>query len=358
MAPGIYTYHSDALGFSSRIVIHSTQRGPALGGVRLWQYPTDEAALTDASRLAEGMTYKAALAGLDLGGGKACIYFPDRSRYGTDRVPDLNPTERTAVFREFGRFVESLGGRYITAEDIGTTVDDMQDVHAVTSHVVGLRERHDGRPPSGDPSPITALGVYAGMKATALHAFGTDSLKGRTILVQGIGKVGSTLCALLAAEGAKLSVHDMKPDRAEDAVRRHGATAVAAGDVHTLPVDIYSPNARGEDAITAGTIRMLQCRAIAGAANNQLWAGKGMTADDLAEALRARGITYAPDFALNAGGLINVYRELKGHDQLWARQRAIAIGQTITDILTRAEREGITTRQAARRLAEELLHKP
>jgi leucine dehydrogenase len=355
MQPETYDYHSDALGFSSKIVIHNTLRGPALGGLRLWQYPDDAAALTDASRLAEGMTYKAALAGLDLGGGKSCIYFDDRAVYGTNRVPEIPADLRAAVFREFGRFVESLGGRYITAEDMGTAVEDMQRVHESTNHVVGLRQRSDGRQPSGDPSPITALGVYAGMKAAARHAFGSDSLAGRTILVQGIGKVGSTLSDLLAAEGARLFVHDMKPERMDAIIRKHGATPVAAVDVHSLAVDIYSPNARGEDAITAGTVKRLQCKVVAGAANNQLWGGNGMTAEDIATELRRRGIPYAPDFAINAGGLINVYREIKGYDEVWARSHAIAIGQTIEHILNRADQEGISTRAAARKLAEERL---
>ena len=323
--------HDKASGYRSIIAIHSTTLGPALGGTRFWQYPDDEAAFTDALRLARGMTYKNAVAGLNLGGGKAVI------------IGDNTTRSREMLFRAHGRFVESLGGRYITAEDVGTSPGDMDYVHMETEYVGGLGTR------SGDPSPVTARGVFRSILASAQWRWGSTSLEGRTVVVQGVGHVGQFLCQELAAVGAKLKVHDIRAERAGEMVDRYGAVAVSADAVYTTDADIFAPCALGA-VLNDDTIPRLRVEIVAGGANNQL-----LDRDRHAAALEERNILYAPDFVANAGGVINVYSELTG----WSRDRTLRkadeIFDTILGVYQIAKDQHITTALAADRLAERRL---
>ena len=323
--------HDKASGYRGIIAIHSTTLGPALGGTRFWNYESDEAALTDALRLARGMTYKNAVAGLNLGGGKAVIFGDNQTR------------DREMIFRAHGRFVESLGGRYITAEDVGTSPIDMDYVHMETKYVAGLATR------SGDPSPVTARGVFRSILASAEWKWGTTSLEGKTVIVQGIGHVGKYLCDELAAVGAKLKVHDIRADRAEEIKKKYGAQIVGAEEVYTTKADIFAPCALGA-ILNDDTIPKLQVEVVAGGANNQL-----LERDRHAAALEKRGILYAPDFVANAGGVINVYSELVG----WTRERALRkadeIFDTVLGVYKIAKEQKITTALAADRLAERRL---
>ncbi|BDG59947.1 Glu/Leu/Phe/Val dehydrogenase dimerization domain-containing protein [Caldinitratiruptor microaerophilus] len=322
--------HDKVSGLRAIIAIHDTTLGPALGGARMWPYRSEEEALTDALRLARGMTYKAAAMGLDLGGGKAVIWGD----------PRRDKTE--ALLRAFGRFVHSLAGRYITAEDVGTTVEDMAVIRRETPFVAGQAEL------SGDPSPVTAFGVYRGMKAAARWVWGNENLKGRTVAVQGVGKVGYHLCRHLADEGARLVVTDVSPEAAERAVRDFGARAVPPEAIYDVPCDIYAPCALGA-TLNDDTIPRLKCQIVAGSANNQLQEPRH------AQALQDRGILYAPDYVINGGGLVNVSEEF--HPSGYSRDRAYARVATIYDklleIFTIARDRGITTAQAADVLAEE-----
>jgi len=302
-------------GYFGIIAIHDTTLGPALGGTRFWQYASTEAAITDALRLARGMTYKAAVAGVNLGGGKAVII-------GDNKRPD-----REALFRAHGRFVDCLGGRYVTAEDVGTSPADMEYIHSETEHVAGLHGR------SGDPSPVTAFGVYMGMKAAAKVRWGSDSLTGRTVAVQGCGNVASHLCALLHAEGAWLIVTDLDPVKVARMVEETGAVAVAPDAIYDQVADIYSPNALGA-TINDDTLKRLKVEIVTGGANNQL------AEERHGRALEERGITYGPDYVVNGGGLINVYGELEG----WSPERSKRKAGDIYDTTLRdgAQTEGIS----------------
>ena len=320
--------HDGLSGYRGIIAIHDTTLGPALGGTRFWQYASNEAALTDALRLARGMTYKAAVAGLDLGGGKAVI------------LGDNNRPDREGVFRAHGRLVESLGGRYITAEDVGTSPSDMEFVRAETKHVAGLADR------SGDPSPMTGYGVYVGMKACARQRWGNDSLAGKTVLVQGTGKVGYYLSENLHRDGAKLVVTDIDPEKVQRAVRDFGATAVAPEAIYDQPGDIYAPCALGA-SVNDETLGRLKVSVIAGGANNQL------AEERHGAELERRGLIYAPDFVINAGGLCNVYGEIKGWTEEQARRKTEQIYDAILKVFAIAARDGIPSFQAADRLAEE-----
>ncbi|HXE58957.1 MAG TPA: Glu/Leu/Phe/Val dehydrogenase [Gemmatimonadales bacterium] len=314
-------------GYVGIIAIHDTTLGPALGGTRFWQYASGDEAIVDALRLARGMTYKAAVAGLNLGGGKSVI------------VGDNKRKDREALFRAHGRFVESLGGRYITAEDVGTTPADMEYVRMETGHVAGLHGR------SGDPSPVTAFGVYMGMKATAKVRWGSDSLAGRTVLVQGCGKVAQALCGHLQKEGAKLVVTDIDPERVKLVVAETNARAVAPEAIYDVPGDIFSPNALGA-TINDDTLRRLKVEIVAGGANNQL------AEDRHGDELERLGLLYAPDYVINGGGLINVYGELAGWDLERAKRKAGEIYETLLTVFALAKREGIPSYRAADRLAE------
>jgi leucine dehydrogenase len=314
-------------GYKGIIAIHNTTLGPALGGTRVWNYRTDEEALVDALRLSRGMTYKSAAAGLNLGGGKAVI------------IGDPKMKRREMIFRAHGRFVESLKGRYITAEDVGTSVEDMDYVHMETDHVSGLAGR------SGDPSPVTAYGTYRGMKAAAKAKYGSDALNGMTVAVQGVGHVGYYLCQHLAGEGAKLVVTDIDEERVRRVVKELGAKAVASDEIYAVDAPIFAPCALGA-IVNDQTLGKFKFEIIAGAANNQLAESRH------GQALRERNILYAPDYVINAGGVINVYGELNGWTAERSKRKAGEIYDTLEEIFEMARAEGIPTNEAADRLAE------
>ncbi len=320
--------HEPSCDYFGIIAIHDTTLGPALGGTRFWNYASTEEAITDALRLARGMTYKAAAAGLNLGGGKAVI------------IGDNKRTDRETLFRAHGRFVESLSGRYITAEDIGTSPADMEYVRRETRHVAGLQNL------SGDPSPVTGYGVYMGMKAAAKQRWGKDGLSGRTVLVQGAGKVAYYLCANLHHEGASIVITDIDAAKVRRVVDEFGARAVDPAAIYDQAGDIYAPCALGA-TVNDDTLKRLKVEVIAGGANNQL-AEERHGID-----LEKRGLLYAPDFVINSGGLINVYGELEGWPQERAKRKAQEIYEVILKIFAIAARDGIPSFQAADRLAEE-----
>lgn len=325
----------NATGLKAIIAIHNTVLGPGLGGTRMWSYSTEKDAIRDAMRLSRGMTYKASVAGLNLGGAKAVI------------IGDARTQKSEALMRKFGRFVENLSGKYITAEDVGTTTKDMEYVAMETDHVVGLPEVMGG---GGDPSPVTAYGTYMGIKASAKTAWGQDSLNGKSIAVMGIGKVGMHLLEFLHKEGAQLYVSDINSDSINKAVNDFGAIPVNGDDMYDLNVDIFAPCALG-GIINDNTINRLKCQIIAGAANNQL-------EDELkhGNALKEKGIIYAPDFVINAGGLINVYSEYTGYVREIAMAQAENIYQTILNIYQIASEKSINNQQAAIALAEKRIH--
>jgi leucine dehydrogenase len=318
-----------ALGYRGIIAIHSTVLGPAVGGTRVWSYGSFDEALTDALRLSRGMTYKTAAAGLPLGGGKSVIL-----QDGT--------TDRTELFRAHGRFVHSLGGRYITAEDVGTSPQDMAVVRSETPYAAGLAEL------SGDPSPVTARGVFRSIEAAAMHRWGSSDLQGRQVSLQGCGQVGYHLANALSLAGARLTVADVNPAATARLVRELGARAVDPGAIHLEPADVFAPCALG-GTLNQQTIPGLRCEIVAGAANNQLLE----PAD--AGRLEAKGITYVPDYIANAGGVINGSREILGWSEERARSGVEGIFDTVLEIFQRAEREKTSTAEAADRLAESRL---
>jgi leucine dehydrogenase len=321
------------VGLRAIIAVHSTVLGPGLGGCRMWNYASDQEALTDVLRLSRGMTYKAAAAGLNLGGGKAVI------------LGDSKKDKSEELFRAFGRAVESLGGQYITAEDVGTGLEDMEEVAMETRWVTGVSADSGG---GGDPSPVTAFGVLQGIKAAAAKVFGSDSLRGRSIAVQGLGSVGYSLATYLTRdEGAKVFGCDIDGAVIDQARSELGVEIVPPGDIHAVACDVFAPCALGA-GINPKTLPELRCRVVAGAANNQL-----EDEDRDGEAIHARGILYAPDFVINAGGLINVYDELFGYNRERAMRRARGIYQNVAKVFAIAERDGVSTKLAANRLAEE-----
>src|SRR5437899_3816539 len=320
--------YEPSCGYRGIIAIHSTVLGPALGGTRFWNYQSDRAALIDSLRLARGMTYKAAVAGLNLGGGKSVIDV------------DTRPARREALFRAHGRHVESLKGRYITAEDVGTSRSDMEYIKAETNHVTGLIGR------SGDPSPVTAYGVYRGMKACARYRYGSDSLAGKAVALQGCGSVGYHLAKLLFAEGADITCTDIDPRRVKRVVEECGAKAVASAAIYDVRANIFAPCALGA-VINDDTVQRLQVEIVAGAANNQL------AEDRHGDLLERRGMTYAPDYVINGGGLINVNAELHGWAPERARSKAGEIYDTLLRVFEIAREERVPSYQAADRLAEQ-----
>ena len=332
---GIYFAADVASGLQAIIGVHSTVLGPALGGVRMRDYGSSDEALLDVLRLSQGMTYKAAAASLPLGGGKAVI------------IGDPERVKTEALLEAYGRAVDQLGGTYVTAEDVGTTVEDLVVVATQTEHVTGLPVSDGG---SGDPSPATALGVLAAMRATADHVWGTTDLGERRVAIQGVGKVGTALLALLEQEGCKVTIADVDDDRAEAAARRYGAHVVGADEILCQPCDILAPCALG-GVLNERTIPELRCAAIVGSANNQL---RGTGA---AERIADTGVTYTPDFIANAGGIINIAEELKPEGYSWDRARAEVerIFDTTSDILARAKQQGVTPRTASISFAEERL---
>ncbi len=320
----------EASGLKAVIAIHDTTLGPALGGSRMWTYASEEAAIEDALRLARGMTYKNAAAGLNLGGGKTVI------------IGDPFKDKNEEMFRALGRFIQGLNGRYITAEDVGTTVADMDLIHEETNYVTGISPAFGS---SGNPSPITAYGVFLGMKAAAKEAFGDDSLTGKTVSVQGLGNVAYTLCEYLYKEGAKLVVTDINQAAIDRVVNDFGATAVAPEDIYEQDVDIFSPCALGA-IINDTTIPKLKAKVIAGSANNQLAESRhGKT-------LHEMGIVYAPDYVINAGGVINVADELYGYNRDRAMKRVETIYTSLEKIFTISREQDIPTYLAANQLAE------
>jgi len=320
--------YEPSCGYKGVIAIHNTVLGPALGGTRFWSYASDQEGFVDALRLSRGMTYKAAVAGLNLGGGKSVI------------IGDPRTTRREEIFRAHGRFVETLKGRYITAEDVNTSPDDMEYVAMETQHVTGLPGT------SGDPSPVTAYGTYQGIKAAAKHRYGSDDLGGRTITVQGVGHVGYYLCQYLSADGARLVVTDIDQAKIAKVVHDFGATAVGADEIYGVKADVYAPCALGA-TINDQTLEVLKVDIVAGAANNVL------AEERHGDELHRRGILYAPDYVINAGGLINVCGELNG----WAPERSMRKAGDIYNTLLRlfelSEAEGLPTYVAADRLAEQ-----
>ena len=322
--------HNRDVGLRAIIAIHNTTLGPALGGTRMWPYKTEEEALRDVLRLSRGMTNKAAVAGLNLGGGKAVI------------IGDPRQDKSEALFRAFGRFIDTLNGRYITAEDVGIDVNDMEFVFQETENVVGVHQAHGG---SGDPSPYTAHGSIQGMKAALQKVFGDEDLSHRTFAVQGTGHVGLHLVKQLRKEGAKVFACDIMEDSLAEAVEL-GAEAVGTDEIYDLEVDVFAPSALGA-VINEETLPRLKCKIVAGPANNQL------ANDEAGNELERRDILYAPDYAVNAGGLMNVSIEFEG----WNHERALrmtrAIYYNVSRIFKIADRDGIPTWQAADRMAEE-----
>lgn len=328
--------HDEPTGLKAIIAIHNTVLGPALGGTRMWNYASDQEALIDVLRLSRGMTYKASISGLNLGGGKAVI------------IGDAQKMKTEAFLRRFGRFVESLGGRYITAEDVNMKTRDMEYISMETKSVTGLPDTMGG---GGDPSPVTAYGTYMGMKAAAKKVYGKDSLEGKKVAVQGVGQVGNYLVGYLRKEGAQVYVTDIFEDKLQAVAKEHGATVVGQDEIYDLNVDIYAPCALGA-TLNDDTLERLKCQIVAGAANNQL-------DDEIVHGQRLleKGIVYAPDFLINAGGLINVYAEHQGN---YLRERAYEqtekIYTTCLDILNKSEKDGIPTQQAAIALAEKRIN--
>ena len=329
----VHFSHDKATGLKAIIAIHDSRLGPALGGCRFLPYDTDEDALVDALRLARGMTYKAALAGLAHGGGKSVLIRPKQH------------FDRVALFRAFGRFVENLGGHYITAEDSGTGLEDMEIIRTVTKSVTGVDVANGG---SGDPSPFTALGVRRGIEACVKIKLGRDSLEGVHVAVQGVGHVGYHLCKELHQQGAKISVADVDPLKAERATREFGANVVALDKIFHTPCDVIAPCALGS-ALNDATIPHLVAKIVAGAANNQL--AQPRHGDDL----HARGILYAPDYAINAGGLVNVAQEVLGYDAQKSRTKTLEIYDTIYEIADRSSKTGTPTYRIADMMVEEKL---
>ncbi|MDQ7792968.1 MAG: Glu/Leu/Phe/Val dehydrogenase [bacterium] len=318
-------------GLKALIALHNTTLGPALGGCRMYPYQQEDDAIVDVLRLAKGMTYKNAAAGLNLGGGKSVI------------IGDPRRDKTEALLRAFGRFVQTLGGRYYTAEDSGTSVEDMDVMRSETDYVMGLSTSGS----SGDPSPVTAFGVWRGMKAAAGECLGDESLRGRTIALQGAGHVGFSLAQHLAEEGARLVVADVDGTKAERVAREFGAETVDPAVIHAVPCDIFSPNALGA-VLNGRTIPELKCRIVAGGANNQL----ATEADG--DELERRGIMYVPDYIINAGGVINVADEMQGqYNRDRAMKKAAAIHDNVRRVLAIARQEGIPTYLAADRLAED-----
>lgn len=318
-------------GLKAIIAIHDTTLGPALGGTRMWTYASEEAAIEDALRLAKGMTYKNAAAGLNLGGGKTVI------------IGDPKKDKNEAMFRAFGRYIQGLNGRYITAEDVGTTVEDMDIIHEETDYVAGISPAFGS---SGNPSPVTAYGVYKGIKASAKEVFGTDILEGKTIAIQGVGSVAYTLCEFLHDEGAHLIVTDINETAVKRAVEAFGAKAVAPEDIYSVECDIYAPCALGA-TINDETIAQLKAKVVAGAANNQL------KLDEHGDLLHQKGILYAPDFVINAGGVINIADELSGYNRERAIKQVDKIYDNLEAVFAIAKRDKIPTYVAAKRMAEE-----
>ena len=327
----IFCYDEES-GLKAIVAVHDTTLGPALGGCRMWQYENEDLALRDVLRLSRGMTYKSAAAGLNLGGGKAVI------------IANPKTDKSEALFRSYGRFVQGLAGRYITAEDVGTTVRDMEWVRMETDFVTGISRALGG---SGDPSPVTALGCYEGIKASVKWATGNESLEGKRVAVQGVGAVGYHLVQHLTRDGAKVFVCDIDQENLKRVSSDfHGVEVVGVDKIYSVDCDVFAPCALGA-VINDDTIPQLECSIIAGSANNQL-----ADEEKHSNALEKKGVLYAPDYVINAGGLINVANELEGYNRERAVQQAASIYNIVTQIYQIARDEKITTTRAANALAE------
>jgi leucine dehydrogenase len=333
---GVHSFFDAESGLRAIIAVHSTVRGPAAGGCRMWPYADGAAMLTDALRLAQGMSYKNAMAGLDLGGGKAVVWGNPR----TDKSE--------ALFKALGRAVHSLNGQYYTAEDVGITPQDMSIVRSVTPFVAGLPE---GPAASGDPSPVTALGVFEGIKTVAERLFGTSDLNGRTISVQGVGHVGGYVCKHLAQAGAKLIICDIDAVSLAQIAEATGAKIVPPDAIYDADADIFSPNALGA-ILNENTLPRLKVKGIAGGANNQL------ATPDIGAKLLQRGVLYAPDYVINGGGIINVAAEIRavsageGYDRTWVEAKLSALVHTLAQVLDTALSEGIAPHEVANHMAK------
>ncbi len=325
--------HDEVTGLKCIIGIHNINRGPALGGSRFWNYDNEQDAITDVLRLSKGMTYKAAITGLDLGGGKSVIIGDPKKI----KTPDL--------MRAFGRVIDRLNGKYITAEDVGTTVADMDYIRESTPHVRG---KSTG---TGNPSPVTAYGTFQGIKAAVKHQFKTDELTDLRVSVQGVGNVGYYLCQYLHEAGAKLIVTDINPESIKRVVAEFGATPVGLEDIYSQDVDVYAPCALGA-TINDQTIDLIKTKIVAGAANNQL------KEERHGQALKDIGILYAPDYVINAGGLINVASETPDYDPKVVNAQVENIYNTLIEIFQRAETENRPTSYVADRMAEERFKTP
>lgn len=322
--------HDEPTGLKAIIAIHNTVLGPSLGGTRMWHYTSEQSAITDALRLSRGMTFKAAISGLNIGGGKAVL------------IGDTS-LKTEAYLRRFGRFVESLSGRYVTAEDVNMKTQDMEFIAMETSHVTGLPEIKGG---GGDPSPLTAYGTYLGIKSAAKKAYGSDSLSRKRIVVQGVGQVGRHLAEYLMKENAEVFITDIFEEKLSEVARLSGAQAISSSEVYNFPIDIYAPCALG-GTLNDFSIPSLTCDIVAGAANNQL-----EDEETHGRMLVEKGIIYAPDFLINAGGLINVYTEYSGvYKKELALKQIESIYDTNLRVLQSAENSGLPPQEVAIEMA-------
>jgi leucine dehydrogenase len=325
----VHHFFDAKTGLKAIIAVHSTALGPAAGGCRMWNYATSDEAFIDALRLSEGMSYKNAMADLPLGGGKAVIWGNSK----TDKTPEL--------FRALGRAIATLNGKYWSAEDVGVSVHDMAYAAEETKYVAGLPGK------SGDPSPVTAKGVFLGIKAAALRAFGSDDLNGKHIAVQGVGHVGAYVCGHLAKAGAKVTITDVNAEALAQVAKDTGAAVVAPVEIYDVAADIFSPNALGA-IINPETLPRLKVKVIAGGANNQL------STPDMGEKVMERGILYAPDYVINGGGIINVAAEISGaYDMAWVDGKVSRLMETLGEVLDQAQREGRATNRVADAIARQ-----
>lgn len=329
---GVHVFYDAESGLRAVIAIHSTALGSSSGGTRMWDYPDSEAMITDALRLSQGMSYKNAMASIPHGGGKAVIWGNSK----TDKSE--------ALFRAFGRAVDSLQGRYWTAEDVGIDTADIEIAAQETRYAAGLTT---GAAASGDPSPVTALGVFRGIQQAALRAFGTDDLTGKTVAVQGVGSVGGYTCEHLAEAGANLVISDIDQVALDDIAKRTGARIVAPDEIYDVEADIFSPNALGA-IINEDTLKRLKVKVIAGGANNQL------VTSAMGEFVRRAGILYAPDYVINGGGIINVAAEISGsYSREWVDQKLDTLIETLGDVLDAALQSGRPTNEVADEIARD-----
>ncbi len=329
--------HDTKTGLRAIIGLHSTRLGPAIGGCRIRAYANEEEAIDDVTRLARGMTYKAAISHLPHGGGKSVILAPEN-------LASFSPAQRADLFHAFGRMIEGLGGRYLTAEDSGTSIEDMNHIHKVTKHVLGSSDAGG----SGDPSPLTALGVRRGIEAVANGVLGRKDLSGLHVVLVGVGHVGTYLAEELHKAGAKLTIADVVIARRDQVAKELGAQVVDVERALDVECDILSLNALG-GAITSDIARRIKTKAVAGAANNQLRTAEA------GRILHERGIFYAPDYAINAGGLINVAEEFAGYNRERSREKTLRIYDTISGIIERSRKENLPPEVIADRIADEII---